>query len=51
MSFSKFILGVNKKACNAGMRGELGCFTVCLDILRNIVKYANRLKNCLISVF
>ena len=43
--FGKFVLGVNRKACNAGVRGELGLFPVYLDIIVRIVNFADRLRN------
>ena len=36
LNFGKCILGVNRKACNAGVRGELGIFPVYLDVGLNI---------------
>jgi len=45
MMFSKSLLGVNKKACNDGVRGELGLFPVYFDIIVAIVKYYRRLDS------
>ena len=40
------ILGVNKKTCNGGIIGELAIYPIYLDIIRNLVKYAQlRLQN------
>ena len=45
LNFRKYILGVNRKACNAGVRGELGIFPVYLDVALNIIKYESRLHD------
>ena len=45
LNFGKYILGVNRKACNAGVRGELGIFPVYLDVAQNIIKYESRLHD------
>ena len=45
MMFGKSILGVNKKACNAGIRGELGLFPVYHDIIIHIIDYCRRLQD------
>ena len=44
VNYSKFILGVNRKACNAGVRGELGIFPIYIQIITNVIKYYNRLS-------
>ena len=39
MMFAKSILGVNRKACNDGVRGELGLFPVYFEIIVSIINY------------
>lgn len=45
LQFAKFTLGVNRKSCNAGVRGELGLFPIYFNIIKSIIKYWNRLYN------
>ena len=42
LSFSKFILGVHRKAQNSAVRGELAGFPLGIDIVTNIVSYGKR---------
>ena len=44
MNFGKYILGVNRKACNAGVRGELGLYPVYFDIISRAINYSHRLR-------
>ena len=44
LSFSKFALGVHKKAQNSAVRGELGCFPLGLDIVANTLLYYFNVK-------
>ena len=45
LNFRKYILRVNRKGCNAGVRGKLGIFPVYLDVALNIIKYESRLHD------
>ena len=44
MSFCKFILGVNRKAVNLAVRGELGSYPLLLQGLKKVMKYYVRVK-------
>ena len=45
MMFCKSILGVNRKACNAGVRGELGFLPAYVDVIIAMFNYCKRLEN------
>ena len=45
LSFSKFILGVHKKAQNTAVRSELGRFPLGIDIITNIISYEKRFSD------
>lgn len=45
MSFSKFVLGVHKKAQNTAVHGELARFPLGIDIMANIVAYGKRFED------
>ena len=45
MKFSRFVLGVNKKAPNIGIYGDTGRFPVCLDAIIAFVKFWHRVAN------
>jgi hypothetical protein len=45
ISFSKFLLGVHKKASNCAVRGELGNFPLGIDIVATVLKYYKRLES------
>ena len=44
LSFSKYTLGVHKKAQNSAVRGELGRLPLGVDIAANILMYYNHIK-------
>ena len=46
IEFSKYILGVNKRATNFATLSELGRFPLHFDIIiKSMIRYWNRLKN------
>ena len=45
MSFSKFVLGVHKKAPNTAVKGKLARLPLGSDIIPNILLYANNLEH------
>jgi hypothetical protein len=45
LSFSKFILGVHKKAQTSAIRGDLGRFPLGIDVVANIMKYEAHLES------
>ena len=45
LHFLKWALGVNKKACNAGVWGELGRYPLVFECINLTLKYALRLQN------
>ena len=45
IKFSKFILGVNKKATNFAVLSELGRFPIHFDIIKAMVRFWYRLEN------
>ncbi len=45
LSFSKFILGVHKKAQTSAVRGDLGRFPLGIDVAANIIKYEAHLES------
>ena len=45
IKFSKYILGVNKRATNFATLSELGRFPLHFDIIKSMIRYWNRLKN------
>jgi hypothetical protein len=45
MSFAKQMLGVNHKASNCAVRGELGLYPLYIDVLAGMCTYWNRLRS------
>ena len=43
LNYGKYILGVNRKACNAGVRGDLGLYPAYINVILSVFKYASRL--------
>ena len=43
IKFQKYILGVNRRACNEAVRGELGQFPVLIGLVKPLLKYWFRL--------
>ena len=45
LGFCKYLLGVNRKSCNAAVRGELGVYPICIDMIYNSVNFWHHLHN------
>ena len=45
VKFRKYLLGVNKKASNLAVRGELGRYPLFIDVVLSLVKYWVRLND------
>jgi hypothetical protein len=45
IKFSKYILGVNKRATNFATLSELGRFPLHFDIIKSMIRYWYRLEN------
>ena len=45
LHFLKWVLGVNKKACNASVWGELGRYPLVFECINLTLKYVQRLQN------
>jgi hypothetical protein len=49
IKFSKYILGVNKRATNFATLSELGRFPLHFDIIKSMIHYLYRLENLALS--